>query len=77
MTIILTTLLLIVIVLAAAGSLAAEAVRNTWGRTFDRELDRYLRGGSWLAVRDPREALSLDLIRRSDELTQAMATAHD
>ncbi len=69
------------VVLASVGILGLgfqilrELIRSSWGRSFDQELDRILRGGRWLSTADICEALSLEIIRRSDELIMARKSA--
>jgi hypothetical protein len=73
MTAILITL---TVVIAAAAALAAARGRfqAEWGRTFEREINRYLTSdGTWVDAASTTDALSLDLIRRSDLLMGARA----
>jgi hypothetical protein len=64
------------VVISAAAALAAARGRfhAEWGRAFDREINRYLTAdGTWVDAASTTDALSLDLIRRSDLLMGARA----
>jgi hypothetical protein len=63
-------------VFAAAAVLAAVAwvircavLQEAWGRVFNRDLDLFVLGGKWVSAGTVCEALSLELIQRSDRLT--------
>ncbi len=64
---------IIIVTAAAAAWMAALAVRElgraAWGRQFALDTDSYIRGGVWLPAASTTEALSLELIRRSDKMT--------
>jgi hypothetical protein len=58
-----------VLALAAVTAVIARSMlHESWGRVFDRDLDRFAKGGSWIEAGSTTEALSLDLIRRYDHL---------
>lgn len=50
----------------AMGAAVKVIMQEAWGKAFDRELDRLVAGGTWIRAASTCEALSIDLIRRSD-----------